>query len=221
MKTKRQSTHRSSLPDRDMFLLCPTPAEWIEHASCHIDLLLLDHANCEKKAAATAMSLLFRYSTELRLQLFMSRLAREELRHFEQVQAIIKRRGIAVRSLPASRYAGRLRAAVSTHEPARLVDTLLVGAFIEARSCERFEALVPVLDSELAAFYGNLVRAEERHFQDYLSLAIEIDASAAQERIATFSAIERQAIMEPDADFSFHSGRPVTVSDMAPASALV
>jgi tRNA-(ms[2]io[6]A)-hydroxylase len=96
---------------------------------------MTDHANCEKKAAGTALNLLFRYSNDTTLMDWLSRLAREELRHFEQVLAIMKKRGLSFRTLSAARYAGGLRELVRTHEPARLVDTLIAGAFIEARSC--------------------------------------------------------------------------------------
>ena len=128
------------LPERDEFLLCATPQAWLDEAVKQLDLLLVDHANCEKKAAATAVNLMFRYSRHLDLQNRMSRLAREELRHYEQVMALLVKRDISYCPLSASNYAGRMRAEIRTHEPGRMIDTLVVGAFIEARSCERFEA---------------------------------------------------------------------------------
>ncbi len=112
------------------FLPCATPAAWIAWAQQNPVLLLVDHANCEKKAASTALNLMYRYVEHPRLLHKLSRLAREELRHFEQVLAIMQRRGIDYPQLSASRYAGELRRAVRTHEPGRLVDTLLVGALI-------------------------------------------------------------------------------------------
>ena len=138
------------------FLGCSTPAAWIERACNDLPTLLLDHANCEKKAASTAMNLIYRYPDEYSLCQRMSRLAREELRHFEQVLKIIKQRKIPVVFLTASRYAGELRRYCRHVEPERLIDTLIVGAFIEARSCERFAALIPHLDEHLAAFYLTL-----------------------------------------------------------------
>lgn len=188
------------------FLPCPTPEAWLEQAVDQQALLLIDHAHCEKKAAATAINLLYRYMDRPDLLDRMSRLAREELRHFEQVLAILRRRGIAYRGLSAARYAGGLRELVRTSEPGRLVDTLIVGALIEARSCERFASLAPRLDAELAKFYSGLLAAEARHFQDYLHLAERYSDEPITERIAVFREREQQLIEAPDTEFRFHSG---------------
>ena len=126
-------------------LRVPTPAAWIEAAVGSRELLLIDHANCEKKAASTALSLMFAYAEDLELAQRLSRLAREELRHYEQVAKLIAELGIVPRRLGPGRYAERLRRLVARTEPAREVDLLVAGAFIEARSCERFEALAPVI----------------------------------------------------------------------------
>ncbi len=202
------------LPERDQFLLCRTPDLWLQTAVRKRDVLLIDHANCEKKAAATAINLMFRYTEHTELQNKMSRLAREELRHFEQVLAILNKRNIIYQPLPASRYASRLRQQVRTHEPARMIDTLVVGAFIEARSCERFESLAPLLDGqdgqdkELGQFYRSLLKSEARHFQDYLTLAREAAGYDLADRIAVFAEADRRAIEEHDEAFHFHSGLP-------------
>ena len=198
-----------SLPERDEFLLCPTPQAWLEQAVQELDVLLIDHANCEKKAAATAINLMFRYTEHTDLQNRMSRLAREELRHFEQVLALLKKRNIPYRPLSASGYAARMRAAVRTHEPERMIDTLVVGAFIEARSCERFEALAPLLDEELKRFYLSLLKSEARHFQDYLTLAMEAAGYDVADRIAVFAEADRGAVECVDDELRFHSGVPV------------
>ena len=195
------------------FLGCPTPEGWIDAALEQPDLLLTDHANCEKKAAGTALNLLFRYSEDSSLMDWLSRLAREELRHFEQVLAIMKKRRVPFRPLAAARYAGGLRALVRTHEPARLVDTLIAGAFIEARSCERFAALAPRLDAELGGFYSRLLSSEARHFRAYLSAAER--AAGSQDlsaRIAEFRVLERELIEAPDTEFRFHSGPPAALA---------
>jgi tRNA-(ms[2]io[6]A)-hydroxylase len=194
------------------FLYCPTPAAWVEWALANPEILLVDHANCEKKAASTAVNLMYRYVGRHRLLTRLSRLAREELRHFEQVIALMKARDIDYPQLTASRYAGGLRQLMRSHEPARLVDTLLVGAIIEARSCERFAALVPVLDAELAEFYASLLKSESRHFADYLKLAQE--AGSAQEVAARLPVLlqrERELIESADTEFRFHSGIPAAV----------
>jgi tRNA 2-(methylsulfanyl)-N6-isopentenyladenosine37 hydroxylase len=189
------------------FLPCPTPQAWIDAALAHQDLLLIDHANCEKKAASTALNLMFRYSGDFTFLRELSRLAREELRHFEQVITLMERRGIAWRHLDAARYASGLRALVRTHEPAKLVDTLIAGAFIEARSCERFATLAPHLDAELRDFYTSLLRAESRHFQNYLGYAQRAAGDRnIDDHIAAFAARERELIESPDPEFRFHSG---------------
>ena len=120
-----------------------TPDAWINEARDRVPELMLDHANCELKAASTALGFLYRYPDRPALAQRMSRLAREELRHFEQVRSIMQDMGISFDRLTASRYAGGLRAAVRDQEPHKLMDLLLVGALIEARSCERFAKIAP------------------------------------------------------------------------------
>jgi tRNA 2-(methylsulfanyl)-N6-isopentenyladenosine37 hydroxylase len=191
------------------FLYCQTPRPWVTWALANQELLLIDHANCEKKAASTALNLMYRYVGHHALLTRLSRLAREELRHFEQVIALMKSRDIAYPQLSAARYAGELRQLVRTHEPARLVDTLLVGAIIEARSCERFAALVPVLDDELAEFYASLLKSESRHFKDYLNLAGALGSpEEVAARLPVFLRREQELIESTDLEFRFHSGVP-------------
>jgi len=191
------------------FLPCATPDAWVSAALANPELLLIDHANCEKKAASTALNLMYRYTEHSSLLHKMSRLAREELRHFEQVFAIMQRRGIAYSAVSASRYASALRAEVRSNEPERLIDTLLVGALIEARSCERFAALIPHLDEELAGFYTSLLKSEARHFQDYLAIAASLtDATSIEHRLMHLKQVEARLICEPDTEFRFHSGVP-------------
>jgi tRNA-(ms[2]io[6]A)-hydroxylase len=195
--------------DIDAFLACPTPASWVHAAVENQDILLIDHANCEKKAAATALNLMFQYGDrDPALQEAMSRLAREELRHFEQVTRLIRKRGIANRPLSAARYAAGLRAHVRKREPERLLDLLIIGAFIEARSCERFRALQSSLDQELADFYRGLAAAESRHFGLYLNLARQ-RGDDFERRVDAFAGFEAALIRESDQIFRFHSGMPV------------
>jgi tRNA 2-(methylsulfanyl)-N6-isopentenyladenosine37 hydroxylase len=188
------------------FLYCETPQQWIEDALYNIDLLLIDHANCEKKAASTAMNLMYRYVDNHDLLNKMSRLAREELRHFEQVMAIMKKRGIEYPHIEAAHYAGRLRKPIRTSEPHRLVDILIVGAIIEARSCERFAKLAPYLDEKLNFFYLSLLKSESRHYQDYLALAEKAAGKAIDDRVEVFLTLEKQIILEESDEFRFHSG---------------
>ncbi|MGL6158859.1 tRNA-(ms[2]io[6]A)-hydroxylase [Microbulbifer sp.] len=190
------------------FLLCPTPDAWVRAALASPELMLVDHANCEKKAAGTALNLMFRYLDNFDLLNKMSRLAREELRHFEQVLAIMKKRGIAYPHISASRYAAGLREQVRNAEPGRLVDTLICGAIIEARSCERFARIAPHLDEELQKFYLSLLKSEARHFRDYLALARKAAAEDIEPRVRQLLEVERGLVEGSDGEFRFHSGVP-------------
>ncbi|MCF7202330.1 tRNA-(ms[2]io[6]A)-hydroxylase [Pseudomonas oligotrophica] len=197
------------LSDLNEFLGCATPDAWVEVALANQEIMLIDHGNCEKKAAGTAFQLMFRYVDKPDLQNKMSRLAREELRHFEQVLAILRKRNIALRNVSSSRYAAGLRELVRNHEPFRLTDTLVIGAFIEARSCERFAKLVPHLDEELGKFYHGLLKSEARHFQDYLKLAYQYgDAADVDATVARVRQRERELVEGADGEFRFHSGVP-------------
>ncbi|WP_237064678.1 tRNA-(ms[2]io[6]A)-hydroxylase [Microbulbifer guangxiensis] len=190
------------------FLLCATPDAWVEAALEEPELMLIDHANCEKKAAGTALNLMFRYLDDFELLNKMSRLAREELRHFEQVLAIMEKRGIRYPHVSASRYAAGLREQVRGAEPGRLVDTLICGAIIEARSCERFARIAPHLDEELQKFYLSLLKSEARHFRDYLALAEKAAGEDISARVQELLEVERGLVENPDSEFRFHSGAP-------------
>jgi len=201
------------------FLDTQTPVEWIAAATERLPEILLDHANCELKAASTALGFLYRYPDRTRLAQRMSKLAREELRHFEQVRSIMEDMDIPFERLSASRYAGSLRDAVRDDEPYRLLDLLLVGALIEARSCERFAALAPHLPEKLGKFYNGLLASEARHFEHYIAFAKSecgIDGAEIDARLEELKTIEAALISEPDPQFRFHSGRPST-SASAPA----
>ena len=192
------------------YLRVPTPEAWLKSAVSNADLLLIDHANCEKKAASTALSLLYRHVEKPSLLQRLSRLAREELRHFEQVARVIEERGIAYRHVSASRYAGALKKIVRSHEPQRLVDTLLVASVIEARSCERFALLADVVDVQLAGLYRSLLDSEKRHFDVYRQLALEYgDEKDVRARIDVILEEENNFITTADKEFRFHSGPTV------------
>jgi tRNA-(ms[2]io[6]A)-hydroxylase len=193
------------------FFDTPTPREWISHACRRLPELLLDHANCELKAASTALGFIYRYPERTALSERMSRLAREELRHFEQAKKLMGEMDIPFERLSASRYAGELRHAVRREEPGRLLDMLLVGALIEARSCERFAALVPHLPENLSRFYAGLLASEARHFEHYLEFArneVDVSEEAYDGRFAELKTLEAKLISEPDDQFRFHSGKP-------------
>lgn len=202
-------------PVRD-FLGCETPQAWLDAAVNNLELLMQDHANCEKKAAGTAMNLMFRYSFFTDLQIKLAQLVREEMLHYEQVLEFMAKRGQAWKAVSAGRYAGELRKEIRTYEPEALVDVLVIGAFVEARSCERFAALANVVDEELAKYYRYLLKSESRHFEDYLSLAKEVAQTANMknadediaDRISHIREVEKNLILSTDKLFRFHSGVP-------------
>lgn len=191
------------------FLAVPTPDAWVDEAASRVPDLLLDHANCELKAASTALGFLYRYPERSELAQRMSRLAREELRHFEQVRRIMQDMQVPFRRLTASRYAGQLRDAVRDHEPARITDLLLVGALIEARSCERFARLAPQLPERLGRFYSGLLASEARHFEHYIAFAHAEGATGdVDKRLEELKALEAHLVTDADECFRFHSGPP-------------
>jgi tRNA 2-(methylsulfanyl)-N6-isopentenyladenosine37 hydroxylase len=187
-------------------LRAPTPPQWVEDAVDHWQELLIDHASCEKKAASTALALLFAYPEDFALAAALSRLAREELRHFEQVLRAMRTLGVPFRRLRPGRYAQGLRAAARSTDPGRKIDLLLVSALIEARSAERFRLLAPHLPPPLARLYGDLGSAEARHFALYVDFARERAPQHWQQRLTALADREAQLVTTPERLLRFHSG---------------
>ena len=190
------------------FLTVETPDAWLAAVPAHLAELLIDHANCEKKAASTALSLMYRYVERTDLLHKMSQLAREELRHFEQVLDLMHTQGVVYGQLGSARYAQELHKLVRKEEPGRLIDVLVLGAVVEARSCERFVRLIQILPEDVAELYKQLVHSEARHFVDYLDLARQAAEGDIQDRIDVFLARDAELITTPDTQFRFHSGVP-------------
>ena len=191
------------------FLGARTTQAWVDAALADLPLIIQDHANCEKKAAGTAMNLIFRYEFSYDLQRKLAQLIREEMLHYEQVLGIMNERGQAWKYLSAGRYAKGMLKHKRTYEPAAMVDVLIIGAFIEARSCERFAALAEVInDKRLAKYYRYLLKSESRHFEDYLALAQSLAEDNIDERVAFFKEVEAELISSPDSELRFHSGNP-------------
>jgi tRNA 2-(methylsulfanyl)-N6-isopentenyladenosine37 hydroxylase len=201
----------SSLPQEEAapILTAPTPPEWVEDAVHGWRELLRDHAACEKKAASTALALMFAYPEDRPLTLALSRLAREELRHFEQVMRAMSALGVRFIRRRPGRYAQQLRAAVRSSEPGRKLDLLLVSALIEARSAERFALLAPRLPSPLTRLYADLGASEARHFALYIDFARGDAPAQWRARLQTLAAREAELATSPDRSLRFHSG-PLT-----------
>lgn len=180
-------------------LAAPTDPAWLGRVRANLDELLVDHAHCEKKAASTAVSLLFRYPERPALSAALSAIAREELTHFEQMLAVLASRGVVLGHQRPSPYAGRLLEAVRREEPARLVDTLLCLALIEARSCERMKLLAEGLDdAALVQLYTGLLASEARHHHTYVELA-ETLVPAAEVRARLRELAQHEATVIADA----------------------
>ena len=190
-------------------LRAPTPQAWVATAVERWRELLVDHANCEKKAASSALALMFAYPEDHALAMALSRLAREELRHFEQVQKMMITLGVDFERQQPGRYASGLRTALRTSEPGRKLDLLLAGALIEARSSERFRLLSSRLQPPLADFYAQLERSEARHFELYVNLARAAAPDRWRERLDTLAQREAELATELDTVFRFHSGSPL------------
>jgi len=204
------------------FLGCDTPQGWIDFAARpeQLPTLLADHANCELKAAQTAQAVMWKYGTPRPHQKIdglspqstllnkLSKLAREELRHFEQVLKIMKKLDIPYVPVPAARYAAAMMEVADKQEPQALVDKLIIGAFTEARSCERFAKLAPQLPAIVGDFYISLLKSESRHFTDYLALAENFAGDDISMRVEHFRQREAHLVNALDDTFRFHSGVP-------------
>ena len=180
---------------RVKWLAAASSAAWLEQAIAHPELVLIDHAHCERKAAGVALQLMFRYPSDEGLGAALSPLAREELEHFEQVLQLLQRRGLALRPLPAPAYGATLTVAVRRGEPERMLDSFLVAGLIEARSHERMALLAAHSpDPELRALYGELLASEARHFGLYWLLCEERYG-----REVTVARLQELAVVEVEA----------------------
>ncbi|MEN8184099.1 MAG: tRNA-(ms[2]io[6]A)-hydroxylase [Myxococcota bacterium] len=187
-------------------LAAQTDVGWARRVLADLPDVLVDHAHLEKKAAAGAVNLLFRYPDVRCLQEPLARLAREELSHFEEVLRLLAIRGVPFGRQRPSPYFGRLHARVRQQEPGRLIDLLLCSALIEARSCERLALLADVVeDPALLRLYGGLLEAEARHHGVYLELAREVAGrEVADARLHELSLHEARVLAEAPAQARLH-----------------
>ncbi len=184
-----------------------TSAGWLAAVREHLDEVLIDHAHCEKKAAGTAMNLIFAYVENVELVREMTTIVNEELEHFHQVLELLNRRGVKFRRLKPGKYGRQLNELVRKQEPDKAIDRLLVAALIEARSCERFALLRDgVDDAELAAFYGGLFESEARHHATYVRLAKAYGAEeTVRLRLEELGRREAEILAEPEQVVRMHS----------------
>lgn len=179
-----------------LHLASPTDDGWYARVADHLDTLLLDHAQLEKRAASTAMSMMFRYTEHPRLMRALAGVVHEELEHFDRMLDILEARGLVIGRMEPAPYAATLAKHARRAEPHALLDRLLIASLIEARSCERFQILArEVDDAGLRDFYAELYRDEARHHTLYTTLARELfDPQEVRERLDALAAFEVEAL---------------------------
>jgi tRNA-(ms[2]io[6]A)-hydroxylase len=188
-------------------LVTPTHWDWVSLAIANLDTILLDHSQCERKAAGVALNLIFRYPSSTKLVRMLTAIAREELEHFEQVNQWLERRGIPLAPLAPPPYGAGLKAQIRSQEPARMLDSLLVSGLIEARSHERLGLLAEHCpEPELAKFYRGLVASEARHYGMYWILADTYFArSVMTQRLEELAMVESQLLATLHPEPRIHS----------------
>lgn len=193
-------------------LISNTDEYWLQKATNNIDLLLIDHAHCERKAAQNAMTLIFKFPNLPHMITKLSKIVREEMVHFERVLRFIKQRNITFRGLKSGGYATFLAQHICQDDPHnRLIDQLLVAAIIEARSCERLGLLASRLPESLGNYYKRLHDAEARHCTTFIEMAVEVAGEHAITRLQNLSHKESAWIQQKDDCFRFHSGVPTNI----------
>lgn len=184
-----------------------TPDRWLHQVEANLEALLIDHAHCERKAAACALSLIGYYVEDVELAEKMTEIVQEELEHYHLVINLLQQRGMTFRRIHPSTYGNKLHALVRRQEPGRAVDRLIVAGLIEARSCERFGLLRDRLaDRELAEFYGSLFESEARHHSTYVQLARKYtDEDSLRQRLQELAAAEAAFLADGDDFPRMHS----------------
>ncbi len=174
----------------------PTSSAWVEQAITNLDTILLDHSQCERKAAGAAINMMFRYPSNAKMVRQLTAIAREELEHFELVNQWLDRRQIPLRPLQPPPYGAGLKAQVRPQEPNRFLDSLLATGLIEARSHERLGLLAANCpEPELAKFFHSLMASEARHYGAYWVLAdTYFDRDVVMSRLDELAVVESELL---------------------------
>jgi tRNA-(ms[2]io[6]A)-hydroxylase len=198
---------QSSQLSRIEILKQPTSFRWVEQAISNLDTILLDHAQCERKAAGVALNLIFRYPSNAKMVRELTKIAREELEHFEQVNQWLERRNIPMRPLTPPPYGAGLKAQIRPQQSDRFLDSLLVSGLIEARSHERLGLLATYCpEPELAKFYQSLMMSEARHFGTYWLLAdTYFERQIVKQRLDELAVVESQLLANLHPEPRIHS----------------
>lgn len=189
------------------FLVSQTSPEWVKQAIANLDIILLDHSHCERKAAGVALNLMFRYPSNAKMVRMLTAIAREELEHFELVNQWLEKRGIPLGPLCPPPYGATLNSQIRRQEPDRLLDSLLVAGLIEARSHERLGLLATHCpEPELASFYRSLMASEARHYGVYWLMAITyFDREIVTSRLEELAIIESEILANLHPEPRIHS----------------
>ena len=151
-----------------------TDPAWAAHILVHFDGFLVDHANCERKASALAMSLVVKYADRMELIQPLIELAQEELTHFRQVYTLMEQRGLRLASDLKDPYVNALIGLCRSRSRERFLDRMLVSSIIESRGAERFRLISEALQPpELKAFYRDLWASEAKHGTLFTALALK------------------------------------------------
>ncbi|MGB3638504.1 MAG: tRNA isopentenyl-2-thiomethyl-A-37 hydroxylase MiaE [Rivularia sp. (in: cyanobacteria)] len=174
----------------------PTNRAWVDLAISNLDAILLDHSQCERKAASAAINFMFRYPSNAKMVKELTKIAKEELEHFEQVNQWLEKRNIALRPVTPPPYGAKLKAQIRPNEPHRFLDSLLISALIEARSHERLGLLAAHCpEPDLAKFYQGLMASEARHYGIYWVLAdTYFDREIVMQRLDELSIAESEIL---------------------------
>lgn len=170
--------------------------EWIQVALENLPLVIMDHAHCEKKAAATGMSLLSTYYDKIDISYSMSDLVEEEIGHYRSVIKILDKMGLTLGRDEGDEYAKKLLSFVNKNEPERMLDRLLTAGIIEARSCERLQILAEnISDNEFRKFYKELSDSEAGHYVTFIRLAkIYFNENVVKKRLDELTTFEAEII---------------------------
>jgi tRNA-(ms[2]io[6]A)-hydroxylase len=188
-------------------LKTPTSFAWVEQAISNLDTILLDHSQCERKAAGVALNMIFRYPSNAKMVRELTKIAREELEHFELVNQWLDRRNIPLRPLQPPPYGAGLKAQIRPKEPERFLDSLLVSGLIEARSHERLGLLAAHCpEPELAKFYHGLMASEARHYGIYWVLSdTYFNREIVRQRLDELAVVESQLLANLHSEPRIHS----------------
>src|SRR5271165_3364676 len=176
------------------------PADWLPKVKANLGAVMVDHAHLERKAATTALNLEKYRDLYGRVE-ELNAIAIEELQHFQLVLNLLKQRGIPFGQPYPSPWITGLMRSVRNGQRHQAIDHLICCAFIEGRSCEKFQFLAEALksvDAPLAEFYGSLVESEGNHYATYLLMALAIDEAETERRLDFYLELDAKLIREPN-----------------------